>query len=33
MTDVTADTKRLLDAIARHDRSGILAEVRAAQDP
>ena len=29
---VAADTRRLLDQIARHDRSGILAEVRAAQD-
>jgi tetratricopeptide (TPR) repeat protein len=30
---VAADTRRLLDRIARHDRSGILAGVRAAQDP
>jgi hypothetical protein len=30
---VAAGTRRLLDLIARHDRSGILAEVRAAQDP
>ncbi len=30
---VAADTRRLLGQIARHDRSGILAEVRAAQDP
>ena len=30
---VAADTRRLLDRITRHDRSGILAEVRAAQDP
>jgi tetratricopeptide (TPR) repeat protein len=29
---VTADTNRLLDAIAPHDRSGVFAEVRAAQD-
>ena len=29
---VAADTRRLLDAIASHDRSGVLAEVRAAQD-
>ena len=29
---VTADTRRLLGKIASHDRSGILAEVRAAQD-
>jgi tetratricopeptide (TPR) repeat protein len=31
-TGVAADAHRLLDAIASHDRSGILAEVRAAQD-
>jgi len=30
---VAADTRRLLGQIARHDRAGILAEVRAAQDP
>ena len=30
---VAADTRRLLDAIASHDRSGILAGVLAAQDP
>ena len=30
---VAADTRRLLDEIASHDQSGILAEVRAAQDP
>jgi tetratricopeptide (TPR) repeat protein len=30
---VAEDTRRLLDQIARHDRSGILAEVRAAQNP
>ncbi len=30
---VAADTRRLLDQIASHDRSGILPEVRAAQDP
>jgi hypothetical protein len=30
---VAEDTRRLLDQIARHDRSGILAEVRAAQHP
>ena len=30
---VTADTRRLLDQIASHDRSGIFAEVRAAQHP
>ena len=30
---VAADTRRLLDKIAGHDRSGILAEVRTAQDP
>jgi tetratricopeptide (TPR) repeat protein len=29
---VVTDTHRLLDAIAAHDRTGILAEVRAAQD-
>ncbi len=29
---VAADTRRLLDGIASHDRSGVLAEVRAAQD-
>ncbi len=29
---IAADTRRLLDQIARHDRSGILSEVRAAQD-
>jgi hypothetical protein len=29
---VAADTRRLLNAIASHDRSGILAGVRAAQD-
>ena len=29
---VAADTRRLLDEIASHDRSGVLAEVRAAQD-
>ena len=29
---VTADTRRLLDAIAAHDQTGILAEARAAQD-
>jgi hypothetical protein len=28
---VTADTNRLLDAIAPHDRSGVFAEVRAAR--
>jgi len=30
---VAADTRRLLDQITRHDRSDILAGVRAAQDP
>jgi len=30
---VAADTRRLLGQIARHDRPGILAEVRVAQDP
>ena len=30
---VAADTRRLLDAVASHDRSGALAEVRAAQNP
>ena len=30
---VAADTRRLLDQIARHDRSAVLAEVRAAPDP
>ena len=30
---VAADTRRLLDKITRHDRSGILAEVRAAPNP
>jgi hypothetical protein len=30
---VTPDTRRLLAQIAGHDRSGILAEVRAARDP
>ena len=30
---VAADTRRLLGQIARHDRSGVLAGVRAAQDP
>jgi len=30
---VAADTRRLLDKIACHDRSGILAEIRAEQDP
>ena len=30
---VAADTRRLLDQIARHDRVGILAGVHAAQDP
>jgi hypothetical protein len=30
---VTADTRRLLDKIACHDPSGILAGIRAAQDP
>ena len=30
---VTADTRRLLDTIAGHDRFGILAEIRAAQNP
>jgi tetratricopeptide (TPR) repeat protein len=30
---VAADTRRLLEQIACHDRSGILAEVRAAQEP
>ena len=30
---VAADTRRLLDKIACHDRSGILAEIRTAQDP
>ena len=30
---VAADTRRLLDGIASHDRSGILAESRAAHDP
>ena len=30
---VAADTRRLLDQIAGHDRSGILADVRAAQNP
>ena len=30
---VAADTRRMLDQIARHDQSGILAEVRAATDP
>ena len=30
---VAADTRRMLDQIARHDQSGILAEVRAAKDP
>jgi hypothetical protein len=29
---VAADTRRLLNVIASHDRSGVLAEVRAAQD-
>ena len=29
---VAADTRRLLDVIASHDRSGVLAGVRAAQD-
>lgn len=29
---LAADTRRLFDGIASHDRSGILAEVRAAQD-
>jgi tetratricopeptide (TPR) repeat protein len=29
---VAADTRRLLDGISSHDRSGILAEIRAAQD-
>ena len=29
---VVADTHRVLDAIASHDRTGLLAEVRAAQD-
>ncbi len=31
-TGVAADARRLLDGIASHDRSGVLAEVRAAQD-
>ena len=30
---VAADTRRLLDQIASHDRSGILARIRAAPDP
>ncbi len=30
---VAADTRRLLGQIARYDRAGILAGVRAAQDP
>ncbi len=30
---VAADTRRLLDQIACHDRSGILAQIRAAPDP
>jgi tetratricopeptide (TPR) repeat protein len=30
---VVADTHRLLDRIAAHDRTGLLAEVRAGQDP
>jgi len=30
---VATETRRLLNAIASHDRSGILAEVRASQDP
>ena len=30
---VAADTRRLLGQIARRDRSGILADIRAAQDP
>src|SRR5262249_7600957 len=30
---VAEDTRRLLNQIARHDRSGILAEVRAVQNP
>jgi len=29
---VAADTRQLLDAIAAYDRSGVLAELRAAQD-
>ncbi len=31
-TGVAADTRRLLTAIVSHDRSGVLTEVRAAQD-
>jgi tetratricopeptide (TPR) repeat protein len=30
---VAADTRRMLDQIARHDQSGILPEIRAANDP
>jgi len=30
---VAADTRRLLDQIAGHDRSGVLREIRAVQDP
>jgi hypothetical protein len=31
--NVAASTRRLLNAIASHDHSGALAEVRAAQNP
>ena len=33
VTGVASDTRQLLDKIAGHDRSGVLAETRAAGDP